>query len=251
VVSEIGELNSKYIFFVDDNLFANKKSLLRLLEALSSLNVRWSCQISLDVAQDDRLMKLLEKSGCQAGIIGFESFHPNNLRQMNKPWNLAQQDYGTAIEKLYAHGIMIYGTFVFGYDEDTPDSFEQCLDFALRRKFFLASFNPLTPFPGTPLYTRLKQEDRLIDDPWWLAKTYQYGQATFHPEKMSADDLAQGCFRARKIFTAYTSILQRSLNTKTNARTWRNVLLYFVANYINRKEIYKKQGAYLGGNYSA
>jgi radical SAM superfamily enzyme YgiQ (UPF0313 family) len=141
---------------------------------------------------------------------------------------------------------MVYGGFLFGYDEDTQGSFESCLDFALRRKLFLANFNPLTPYPGTPLYTRLKKENRLIYDPWWLDETYRYGHATFHPRKMTADELTQGCFRIRKIFNAHTSILQRALKFNVNLRTWRHALLYFVANYINRKEIYKKQGEILG-----
>ena len=33
---------------------------------------------------------------------------------------------------------MIYGTFVFGYDDDTPESFDRAVDFAIRHKFFLA-----------------------------------------------------------------------------------------------------------------
>jgi radical SAM superfamily enzyme YgiQ (UPF0313 family) len=246
VIAEIEGLNSKFLFFVDDNLFVNKYQLITLLEALTALKIHWSCQISLDVAQDDKLLTLLEKSGCQAVLIGFESFHPHNLRQMHKQWNLRQQDYPTAIEKLYAHGMMIYGMFVFGYDEDTNDSFAQCLDFALHQKFFIANFNPLTPFPGTPLYARLKHEGRLLADPWWLHETYQYGHAIFHPRKMTADELTEGCFRVRKAFNTYTSILNRALNFHVNLRTWQHALLYVVANYINRKEVYNKQGGRLG-----
>jgi radical SAM superfamily enzyme YgiQ (UPF0313 family) len=246
VIAEIDDLNGKFLFFVDDNMFVNRNRLIPLLEELASLHVRWSCQISLDVAQDDRLMTLLEKSGCQVVLMGFESLNRNNLRQMNKQWNLMKQDYVTAIKKIYEHGMMIYGTFVFGYDEDTTDSFERCLEFALRWKFFLANFNPLTPFPATPLYTRLRQEGRLISDPWWLDETYQYGHASFHPKKMTADELTQGCFNARKRFNAYTSLAQRALNFTVNLRSWSHTFLYFAVNAINRKAIYEKQGGYLG-----
>ncbi len=51
---------------------------------------------------------------------------------------------------------MVYGTFVFGYDYDTVDSFAIALEFAERHRFFLANFNPLTPMPGTHLYERLR-----------------------------------------------------------------------------------------------
>lgn len=246
VMAEIESLKSKFLFFVDDNIFVNKNHLISLLEALASLHVRWSCQISLDVVQDDRLMTLLAKSGCQVVLMGFESLNPNNLRQMKKQWNLAKQDYATAIKKIYDHGMMIYGTFVFGYDEDTTDSFERCLDFALRWKFFLANFNPLTPFPGTLLYARLRKENRLLYDSWWLEKTYQYGHASFQPRKMMADELTQGCFSARKRFNSYTSLARRAFNFTVNLHSWPHTFLYFVANAINRKAIYEKQGQPLG-----
>ncbi len=246
VISEIGELQSKYFAFVDDNLFVNKPRLTRLLEALESLNVRWLCQISLNVAQDAQLMTLLEKSGCEAVMIGFESLEPDNLRQMKKQCNLAEQGYERILDIFYDHGMMVYGSFLFGYNHDTPDSFKRCLDFAFRRKLFLANFNPLTPYPGTALYSRLKKENRLICDPWWLDDTYQYGHATFHPQNMTSDELTQGCFWIRKQFNSYTSILQRAFKFRVNLQTWRHAALYFAANYINRKEIHKKQGASLG-----
>lgn len=246
VIAEIAGLEPQHLFFVDDNLLINKNNLIQLLEALVSLNIRWSCQISLEAAQDDRLLTLLEKSGCQAVLVGFESLRPANLQQMNKQWNLARQDYATAVNKFYDHGMMVYGTFVFGYDGDTPDCFEQCLEFALSHKLFLANFNPLTPFPGTALYARLQREGRLIRDPWWLDDTYQYGQAAFHPKNMSADELTEGCFEARKRFNTYSSILRRAGNVRVNLRSYWHTILYIVANVINRKEIHNKQGRYLG-----
>ena len=246
LIKEIEEADSKLFFVVDDNLFSNKHELQKLLEALKPLKIRWTCQISLDVARDKPLMRLMEQSGCQAAIIGFESLNPVNLRQMNKSWNEAGTEYTRAIRSFYDRGIMIYGSFVFGYDGDCLDTFNRSLEFALEHKLFVANFNPLTPFPGTALYRRLKAEKRLRHDPWWLDKDYQYGHASFHPRGMSAEELTRGCFEARKQFNSYSSILQRSLNARVNLRSYRHMLLYFAANYINRKAIYAKQGAYLG-----
>ena len=246
VISEIERLNSKLLFFVDDNLFRHAKELQELLEALKPLNVRWSCQISLEVARNKSLIKLMKQSGCQAVLIGFESLNPGNLRQMNKSWNQAGEEYASAIRTFYDHGIMIYGCFVFGYDDDTPDAFDRSLEFALQHKLFVANFNPLTPFPGTALYQRLRQEKRLIHNFWWLDDSYQYGHAAFHPRKMSAEELTQRCFEARKRFNSYRSICQRALNVRVNLRSYWHTVLYVAANYINRKAIYAKQGAHLG-----
>lgn len=246
VIAEIQGLKGKYVLFVDDNLFVRHPSFEELLEALIPLRLHWACQISLDVAHNERWLQLLARSGCAAVLIGFESLSQSNLHQMCKDWNHAQHDYEAAIQRFYAHGIMVFGTFVFGYDDDTPAAFARCLDFTLRQKLLMAHFNPLTPMPGTPLYQRLQHEGRLLYDPWWLAPDYRYGQATFLPNQMTPDQLEEGCFRIRRAFNSYASILRRILHPPANLRTAHNLFLYLATNVINRREIYNKQGVQLG-----
>jgi radical SAM superfamily enzyme YgiQ (UPF0313 family) len=246
VVTEIEELGSRRVFFVDDNLFVDTAQAERLFGALVPLRIAWSCQVSIDVTRDTRLLNLMAKSGCYAVVIGLESLDERNLAQMNKPWNNKPNGYATAVRKLHDCGIMIYGTFVFGYDHDTVDSFDIALDFALRWNFFLANFNPLTPTPGTPLYDRLRAEGRLIYDPWWLAPDYRYGQAIFHPRNMTADQLTEGCYRTRLAFNRHSSILRRALDWKANARNPYRLGIYLLANLVSRREIRRKQGLPLG-----
>lgn len=245
VINELEDLGSRPVFFVDDNLFHEKDRFTNFLNSLSSLKIRWVCQISIDVAGNKDLMTLLEKSGCIAAIIGFESLDKKNLIQMKKAWNDTTH-YDTAVEIFRDHGIMIYGTFVFGYDNDHPDSFDICLDFALRSRLLLANFNPLTPTPGTALYKRLLKEERLIYPTWWNDPAYRYGEAIFHPGMMSAQELTEGCFQARKTFNKYSSIASRMLDRHANMKSFQNLWLYLSANLTNRKEIYQKQGRQLG-----
>jgi radical SAM superfamily enzyme YgiQ (UPF0313 family) len=246
VVAEIERLNRRHIFLVDDNLFVNAARARELFQVLRSLNIRWSCQVSIDMAQYDELLALMAKSGCITALIGFESLNPQNLTQMKKQWNLKHGDYATAVQKFYDQGIMLYGTFVFGYDQDTPDSFDISLDFALRSKFYLANFNPLTPTPGAQLYHRLQAEGRLIFDRWWLNPLFRYGQATFHPRRISAAQLTEGCFRTRQMFNQYINIARRALNFKANCRDPYRLGLYLISNLVSRREIYRKQGRELG-----
>jgi radical SAM superfamily enzyme YgiQ (UPF0313 family) len=165
---------------------------------------------------------------------------------MKKKWNLRHGDYATSVQKFRDHGVMIYGSFVFGYDDDTLDSFDHCLEFALRHNFYLANFNPLTPMPGAKLYGRLQAEKRLIYNRWWLQPDYTYGQATFQPAGMTADQLTEGCFRARRQFNAYSSIFKRALDFKTNCRDPYRLGLHLASNFVSRREILKKQGRRLG-----
>jgi radical SAM superfamily enzyme YgiQ (UPF0313 family) len=191
---------------------------------------------------------LMEQSGCTTAVIGFESLDEHNLAQMKKKWNLRHGDYATSVQKFQDHGIMIYGSFVFGYDYDTVDSFECSVEFAIRHNFYLANFNPLTPMPGAKLYDRLRAENRLIYDRWWLAPDYTYGQAAFHPRGMTADQLTEGCFRARRQFNGYGSIFKRALDFKTNCHNPYRLGLHLVSNFVSRREILRKQGRRLGEN---
>ena len=210
VRAELEQLNRKrLLFFVDDNLFNTETQLLQLLDAIAPLRMRWSCQISIDVARNQHLLDRLAAAGCRYVLIGFESMERANLKQMGKGWNHVAGSYRDVVRALHQRGIGIYGTFVFGYDHDTVDTIARSLDFALEAELDIANFNPLTPTPGSALYERLRQENRLISPQWWLDPHYRYGDPIFTPASMSAHDMTQGCFDAKQRFYAWSSIAKR------------------------------------------
>jgi radical SAM superfamily enzyme YgiQ (UPF0313 family) len=245
VVAEIDGIRQSYLLFVDDNLFVDESQAEELFRALLPLKVRWICQTSIDLAQNSRLLDLMARSGCIAVFIGFESLDAASLAQMRKKWNLKEGDFAAAVRRFYEHGIMVCGSFVFGYDHDTPEIFDRTLDFAMRSRLALAQFNPLIPTPGTPLYQRLQAEGRLLYPSWWIDDNYRYGQAIFTPKSMSAAELTEGCFRLRRDFNSYGSIFQRAL-TPPNARSPHHLLACLAANLVSRKEILSKQWEHLG-----
>jgi len=240
LIAEIEALPpNRLLFFVDDNLFGRRSELLALLQALTPLRRRWFCQISIDVARDEALLDRVAAAGCAGVLIGFESLNAESLAQMNKSWNAASGSYARVVRALHQRGIAIYGTFVLGYDADTPDTIERTLDFALQSNLEIANFNPLTPMPGSALYGRLLAEGRLLSPRWWLDSDYRYGDAVFVPRGMSAQELADGVFEARRRFYRWSAIGRRLLGAAS-------VGLTLVANVISRREIYKKQRRRLG-----
>ena len=247
VVDEIERSAGPLVFFVDDNIFVNAKNARELFEALIPLRINWFCQCSLDVARDRDLVRLMQRSGCSSVLFGFESLDPGNLKQMKKGWNLKFRDYETAIRIVQDAGMMIYGTFVFGYDHDRVESFERTVEFAVRHRFYLANFNPLTPTPAAPLYDRLRHEGRLIHDRWWIDPRFRYGDATFHPRGMTANQLTEGCYRSRTAFNTARSIFCRAWDPRTTLRSPRRMAQYAISNLISRREIHTKQGLALGG----
>jgi radical SAM superfamily enzyme YgiQ (UPF0313 family) len=242
VIGEIKELDNKPLFIVDDNIYQNRTGFTEFLLRITSLKKKWGCQISLDITKDDDLMELLGKSGCIMVIIGIESLNMDDLHQMNKISNLAINDYESAINKFRKYGIMIYGTYIFGYDHDDGNQFEKAVNFAKRMKFAVANFNTLYPMPGTDIYVRLKNENRLLYEKWWLDDEFYFGKAMFQPVFLSPEELEDGCFRAKRSFNSIVSIIYRMLDFRCNSRNLSNFILHLILNLTNRRQIYKKQG---------
>ncbi len=234
VIAEIQKQRRSLYFFVDDNLSANMERAKSLLRALIPLNIRWVSQCSIDAANDEEFVQLLAASGCHGILIGFESLNPLNLKKMKKGSNLMGFEQGLA--NLRKHKIRIYATFIFGYDEDDETSFDTTLKFALEQKFYLAAFNHLMPFPGTPLYKRLEQEGRLLYEKWWLDDTYRFNMVPFQPAHMTPERLQQGCLNARRTFVTSRNTLYRSFDSVNSspAYLWP---VFFGINSLFHKEI--------------
>jgi radical SAM superfamily enzyme YgiQ (UPF0313 family) len=247
LIEELAALpRGRPLFFVDDNLFSRRDRLAALLQALIPLRLRWCCQISVDVIRDPPLLDLMARAGCMMVLIGFESLSATNLRQMGKRWNRVAGEYATVVRRFHERDIMVYGTFVFGYDHDGPDALAAAVDFALDSRLAIANFNPLTPTPGTALYERLRKDKRLLYERWWLHPAYRFGQTTFRPAAMSPEQLEEGCYEARRRFYAHSSILKRAISGPGLLRDPFRLGVMLLANWVSRKEIAAKHGARLG-----
>ncbi|MBU1043645.1 MAG: B12-binding domain-containing radical SAM protein [Candidatus Omnitrophica bacterium] len=246
LLKEISTLKQRYIFFTDDNIGINRTRFKELLTALIPLKIFWAGQVSIDIADDPDLLRLMRRSGCICVLIGFESLNPSVLSLMGKAVNAQTEIYESAVAALKKHGIGVYGTFVFGYDNDNADSFQQTLDFAKHNGFFFTAFNHLVPFPGTTLYDRLKDEDRLLHPKWWLSKNYHFGDVTFRVKGMGEQQLADMCYIFRKRFYGWASILYRMTNWRANCRSLRRLFLYISLNILSANDVSGRQSLPLG-----
>lgn len=211
ILDDIKKSKNKLFFFVDDNIVANPVYAIDFFKQLASLKIKWTGQGSLTVAKNPELLKWMKKSGCEVLLIGFESLDERNLNQMNKEWSYKLGEVDLLVKKIHNAGISIYATFLFGFDYDTPESFRRAVDFSLKHDFFFVAFNHLLPFPGTPLYERLKQKNRLIKDKWWLDPNYKYGDISFIPKNMSPEELSERCAQARREFYRFSSTFKRGI----------------------------------------
>jgi len=245
IVRELGGLRGRTVFLVDDNISADRPGLVELCRRLEPLGLRWISQASLDVARDEDLPGLLARSGCAGLLIGFESLDPVRLRQMGK-WTNRVADYEASLARLRRAGVAVYGTFIFGYPGDTAKDFERAVRFARKEKLFLAAFNHLIPFPGTPLHAQAVSQGLLKRPDWWLDPGFRFGQTPLATQPLSPDALRDQCQQARRIFYSWPSIWQRAANRDANGRTLRRTAMYWMLNALLRREVDQKSGLPLG-----
>ncbi len=249
VIDEIKHQKRKLLFFVDDNIVANKEKAKELFRALIPLKIWWVSQGSIDMLDDEELMKLMVKSGCLGLVIGFESIKPESIENMKKGVNrkFVNDNYKEAIEKLRHYGLQTWAAFTIGHDTDTLESIRATYEFARRNKFTFAAYNVLMPYPGTPLYDELKAQGRLLyDGKWWVHEQYRFNYAAFIPKNMTADELSEAGFNCRRDFNSLGSVLYRLFEPRTNLRNPVRFFTYLIYNPVFRREVYEKQGMTFG-----
>jgi radical SAM superfamily enzyme YgiQ (UPF0313 family) len=249
VIAEIKSQKRKFIFFVDDNLVADKEKAKALLRALIPLKITWVSQGTVNMVYDEELMELIVKSGGMGFVIGFESINSASIDFMGKTVNKERgfDTYKTAVALLKKWGLQTWAAFTIGHDTDTLESIKQTVDWALKNKFTFTAFNILMPYPQTPLYKKLQAEGRLLyDGKWWLHDEYRFNYASFVPKNMTPQELTEIAFYCRKKFNSPLSVLYRMFEPRTNMRTLKKLIIYWLYNPLFRREVYKKQGLQFG-----
>jgi radical SAM superfamily enzyme YgiQ (UPF0313 family) len=157
------------IFFVDDNFAINVKRTKSLLRAIiaAKAQLAWVGQISANLLRDEELVDLIAESGGKWVFIGMESLDPANLKDVNKSFN-KPGEYAEVLARLAKRNVYAITSFIFGLDNDTPGVAARTLAEIGKWPPGLPVFGQITPFPSTPLYTRLAKEGRLTRPTHWL-----------------------------------------------------------------------------------
>jgi radical SAM superfamily enzyme YgiQ (UPF0313 family) len=158
------------VFIVDDNFIGNKRKLKEdILPALirwqENLNYpyRFMAEVSINLADDDKLLNLMVKAGFNSAFIGIETVNNESLTECGKSQN-KNRDMVKAVKKLQNRGIIVSGGFIVGFDNDPGSIFEQQINFIQKSGIVTAMVGLLNAVPGTRLFQRLKSEKRILSD---------------------------------------------------------------------------------------
>jgi radical SAM superfamily enzyme YgiQ (UPF0313 family) len=153
IIEDLKTIRKKFVFIVDDNIVGygkeNEERAIALFEGIigSGIKKYWVSQASINVSENEKLLKLMKKSGCLGLLIGFESTDVQTLRKSGKTQNLRKNEspaelYKDVINKLHKYGIAVDGYFCYGY-EDTQKSILNSFEYILTPSIHLYWFPPL------------------------------------------------------------------------------------------------------------
>jgi len=185
VINEIRTLGAKEYIFLDPSPISDREYAKELYAELAKLHICWAGLSTLDVTDDDELLDLMAKSGCVGTLLGFESFHQDDLKSLSKYKNKVN-DYRNVVGKLHDKGIVVLGTFMLGLEQDTVASIRAMPDLIEDTKIDIPRFAILTPFPNTPFYTQMDRESRILTKDW---SKYDSIHCVFEPANMTREEL--------------------------------------------------------------
>jgi radical SAM superfamily enzyme YgiQ (UPF0313 family) len=205
VVRDIKATGSPYVFFIDDNIAADKKYTMELLAAIKPLGVVWGSQCNLSACEDEEFLKAAHDAGCFALFLGVESVEPASLASAHKGFNKIEK-YAEILRKIRDAGISSMVSMMMGMDGDGPQVFDRTFEFLMQNRVAMAYFFIMTPAPCTALFNRLEIEGRLHHKDW---SRYGGDECVFAPKGLTPRQLEEGFWDLYKRFYSLPSIFRR------------------------------------------
>ncbi|MGD0235859.1 MAG: radical SAM protein, partial [Syntrophorhabdales bacterium] len=231
VVEDIKQSGSKTFLVLDDNVTGHPEYSKELFEALIPLGIKWVGQSSLSLAKDKEMLKLCRQSGCAALFFGVESVSPASLIGMKKSLKSIEETED-AIKIIQDNGIAFHPSIILGFDTDTKAIFDDTLEFLARTRLPTMALNVLTPYPGTRLYRRFKDQGRIISHDW---SRYDHHTVVFQPKNMTPQELAEGQRYVQSEFYSFPSILRHIPSLlRVSPLNLRRALILLLVNFAGR-----------------
>jgi len=234
VIDDLRPIQDRSICFGDDNFCAHPKrtkSLLRDMIAQEAVPLRWSAEMTVEAGLDLELLDLMQETRCRIMYVGIESIHPETLKAYGKAHSV--ESIGRCIENLHRRDIGIHGMFVVSVD-DTPETVDEIVDFAMANDIDTIQVFALVPFPGTADYETL--EGRLLHREW---EYYDGMHVVTEPRKCSAYELQMAIVKGMQRFYAPG----RALASYRRGRAWR--VKYRLGGYFLMRSWVRENAGYL------
>ena len=225
VINDIKCLKNRHIMFIDDNFIGDIAWAKEFCKRIKDMGLKWNCAVSANILNHLDLLDMMKEAGCQSLFIGIESINANSINSVHKVQNNIM-NYDKLIKEIHNRGIMVNASIVFGLDDDDPSVFDTTLEWMVKRKIETVTAHILTPYPGTKLYKKMCDENKIFDFDF---SHYNTANVVYYPNKMTPQELYDGYINFYKRFYSIKNIIKRIPNSKSQWST------YFLFNFVYRK----------------
>lgn len=240
VVAEFKLIREKQVLIVDDNLIGTRKDHIarakELFRAMIDANIgkRWFAQTTINMADDEELLQLAARAGCAGVFVGFETTHAEGLIEVRKKYNIQKgRDFRASVRRIQRHNILVVGSFIMGLDVDRSGVGLEIAHTANRYGVDAINVMFLTPLPGTDLWNKMEEEDRIAADSFpedW--KYYTLTLPVSRYRHLSRDEIIKEMHSCNRSFYSMAGILRRTSRTLWKRK---NTIFSLVCNLSYRK----------------
>ena len=214
VIEELQQLPGSVTDFVDDNMGWDTEYLKALMRAMIPLRLKWSTSVCIGALEDQELVDLAAESGCYSLGVGFESLSPKVLASVRKDKTNHPERYAECINRVQEAGMVAWGEFIIGFDDDTQQTFRELIDFVRETNLEIFGLGILIPYPGTVIYKQYKREERLLHENWNFYDTAD-GSCVYIPKQMTVDELIDGYLEILDEVFAWKALLGRLVRSRS------------------------------------
>jgi radical SAM superfamily enzyme YgiQ (UPF0313 family) len=179
VIKEIKFLTDNYnienLFFWDDTLLSNSQRAIKFCKMIikEKLKIKMGCYARVEEVNSE-ICKFLFKSGFRKIKFGIESGNLSELKLLNKQ-SIYSKAY-RAVRCAKKAGIFVHNSYQIGFPNTTNETCEQTLKFAKKINPNYAYFFLFVPYPGTPIYEKVKPyiTSKKPSDYWLFSSVIKY-----------------------------------------------------------------------------
>jgi radical SAM superfamily enzyme YgiQ (UPF0313 family) len=232
-IRRVRELGCRAFYLIDDNIAGSPAYLEELCRRIEPLKMSWATQCTMNLARDERLLRLVARSGCRILSLGVEGVTQEGLDRLNKAW-LKVEDHVRLLRAYRQAGILASAEMMVGLDSDTEESLRETYRFITRTKLPLLRIYMMTPVPGSPLYEDYRAKGRLLHEDHTQFTT---AKCVHYPERISPERLTEiYAWLNRKVFSL-SHIVRRTLLNPGILRRPRRYFEAFAVNLHYRRSV--------------
>lgn len=253
-IRDFAEIQQDRIYIVDDNFVGYSKKArdhaVDFFRGVAEMNLgkEWAVSASMNIADDEEVLHWASKSGCKLIFLGIESELIDQLEQSQKSVNLkiGVDRYQEVYNKIHQHEISVLGAFIFGLDNDTPETLSNRTDYILNSDIDIIQASILTPLPGTELFKRFEEEDRLLYNNYpadW--ERYNYAEVVFKPHKMSPEEFEQAVYENWERIYDLKTLKKKFMNTLKLTKNTATAAWAFSSNLHLRNFVFEEKKEFI------